>query len=374
VEVAVERLDQPESHGTEGVALRFSVRDTGPGIPAEQQEAVFESFHQGEAGMRHGGTGLGLPISRRLVRLMGGSLRLESAPGAGSSFFFTVRLDLPAPEEAASLLRAGDRQDHATGRGSPVQALDQGRTLPPMRVLLAEDFELNQRFVTLLLEKLNQRVTVVPDGEAAVRAVQESPFDLVLMDVQMPGVDGLEATRRIRALDDPRAAGVPIVALTAYALKGDRERFLAAGMDHYLPKPVTLAELVRVLDRFAPEDRAAVAGSGDPGTMDWDQAQRLAGGTPEALDAVLHAVQHRLPGELQVMEMVLERGELASFAQRAKALRATARSCGAADLEELLRAAEDAGRREDAQAARLLLPDLVRHMRALLARIRRRLG
>jgi signal transduction histidine kinase/ActR/RegA family two-component response regulator len=221
--------------------LRFDVRDTGIGIPPEKQDGIFAAFTQadGTTTRRFGGTGLGLAISHRLVALMGGSLAVESTSGAGSTFFFTVSL--------AVHRGALPDDDAAADRGTVAPAA--GRSL---RVLLAEDNKINQRVAGRFLERLGHRVTVANDGREAVERYRQEPFDLVLMDVQMPEMDGFEAVSAIREMERGTGLRIPIVALTAHAMSGDRERCLAAGMDGYLTKPVRLASLVAAIDEVLP--------------------------------------------------------------------------------------------------------------------------
>ena len=213
-------------------ALRLEVSDTGVGIPQALQHRLFQPFSQADPSTtrRYGGTGLGLAICRLVVERMGGSIRVESAVGSGSTFVVDVRL--PVAD-------VGDLPDEAPA----------GTTLAEsarLHVLLAEDDPVNQVVAGHMLRRLGVDPVVVPDGPAAVRAATGGAFDLVLMDVNMPGMDGLEATARIREAMGGRAPRV--VALTANALDGDRERFLAAGMDGYLSKPVQLADLAGVLE------------------------------------------------------------------------------------------------------------------------------
>ena len=219
----------------DGDTLMLHVRDTGIGIPADRHSAIFEPFVQGDGttSRRFGGTGLGLTICRRLVQLMGGDITVESEPSTGS--IFRVRVDLPC----AVIDRI---EDSWSTRPRPGPR--------PMRVLLAEDNAINARMTSALIEKLGHRVEVVINGQQALDALLETTYDLVLMDVQMPIVDGLEATRRIRSDETSVHRHVPIVALTANVIRGDDLICLSAGMDAYLPKPITVDALNDMLVWF----------------------------------------------------------------------------------------------------------------------------
>ncbi len=230
------------------VRLLFSVSDTGIGIPEDKLAHIFESFSQAEDAThaRYGGTGLGLAISRRLVQMMGGDIHVESEPGKGSrfSFSFVAR-------------KAEERRKAARPAKAPVRSETR-----PMRILLAEDNEINRILAQELLHELGHAVTAVENGRLALEALGRERYDLVLMDVQMPEMDGLEAVRSIREGRPPGVdPALPVVALTAYALEGDRERFLAAGMDDYLSKPIREQDLGRILARLAGKARKPDAGN-----------------------------------------------------------------------------------------------------------------
>jgi PAS domain S-box-containing protein len=236
-----------DAQSPEGVSLEFVVTDTGIGISNEDRARIFSPFVQVDpaATQRLGGTGLGLAISSHIVSLMGGRIWVESEVGRGSTFHFTAGFTL-----------AGDAIVHLdTGRNSCVKtgAVAASR----LRVLLAEDTRANQKLVVRILEKRGHIVDIAQDGCQALRLLQEKPFDVVLMDVQMPVMDGFEATAAIRALPKPGCATLPIIAMTACAMKGDLERCLTAGMDAYLAKPIDSRELIEAVEGLARKPSAA---------------------------------------------------------------------------------------------------------------------
>jgi signal transduction histidine kinase/ligand-binding sensor domain-containing protein/ActR/RegA family two-component response regulator len=224
-------------------SLRFTVQDTGIGIPLEHQARIFEPFRQadGSTTRRYGGTGLGLSISARIVNGMGGRLWVESEAGKGSTFSFT------APFATCGPIAPAPGRSSGSAVGAAVTAVGQER----LRVLLAEDNGVNQALAAGLLRRDGHVVTIVDNGAAAVAAVATGEFDVVLMDVQMPEMSGLDATAAIRARDAMTRARVPIIAMTAHAMQGDRDRCLAAGMDDYLPKPIDRDALRRAIARVA---------------------------------------------------------------------------------------------------------------------------
>ncbi|MFH6783775.1 MULTISPECIES: ATP-binding protein [Methylobacterium] len=239
-----------EGSGPGGERIRFSVADTGIGIPADKQGRLFERFSQVDSSIRrdYGGTGLGLAISRRLVEAMAGEIGMISEAGRGSTFWFT--LTLPRAEDQAA----------SEPRAAAVPAR-------PGRILLVEDIEVNRELACLMLRRAGHHVDVAVDGFQAVRAVEAGAYDLVLMDVQMPGLDGPMATRLIRCLPGA-AARVPVIAMTANVLPDQVQSFREAGMDDHLGKPFTPAELSAMLARWLDRTPAVPAPEDEPAALD----------------------------------------------------------------------------------------------------------
>ncbi|HEX7969184.1 MAG TPA: ATP-binding protein [Stellaceae bacterium] len=272
--------DRPSSS-----VLKFSVTDTGIGIPKEMQDLLFRRFSQIESSGRRqqGGTGLGLAISKTLVEQMGGAIGVTSTPEIGSQFWFT--LPLKAPASALAKQAAGEEPQRKA------------------RILVAEDTPINQELMVTLLRRAGHEVDLVTNGEAAVAAVQRKPFDLILMDVQLPRMDGFAATRAIRALDGSISA-VPVIALTARALARDVEDCLAAGMNDHLSKPIDAALLLSTVERWTRLPKPADRG-GDTGVAVHDEAMLQDLESHLGRDKVVHMIAMAaddIPTRLERME------------------------------------------------------------------------
>ncbi len=232
-------IEQMETIGNK-IKLRFEIEDTGEGISLENQENLFKVFSQADSSTtrRFGGTGLGLAICKQLTHLMGGEIGVESVDGIGSTFWFTILVEKGDEQKVREEEEAERARDHV-----PEYI---GKTI---KILVAEDNLINQKVIQSLLKSLNCKLHIVNNGIEAYMIVQKQEFDVILMDVQMPQMDGPTATKRIRNLPAP-TSDIPIIALTANAMKGDREFYLASGMDDYVSKPIDRKALIGAISRW----------------------------------------------------------------------------------------------------------------------------
>ncbi len=333
----------------DGYELTIRISDTGIGIAAEHLPDIFDPFVQVDSTptRRYGGTGLGLAISKQLVTLMGGQITVASTPSAGSTFTLTLPLRIAATPPAAL---------------DPTRAPGEPTAQRPLRVLLAEDNLINQEVLRRLLEHLGHLPDVVANGAAALAAVCRQPYDVVLMDIQMPELDGEEATAGASARWGRRSGSPMIIALTASALRGDRERYLAGGMDDYLSKPVQLDDLHRVLSPLAraaaplpppsAELREGLSGAASPAELlNWPAVERLLASfqrpTLRAAALVYDLYEHELLAQITATAEAVGADDRPQVARLAHKLRGGSQQLGATALAAAWTALEAAARSPD---------------------------
>jgi CheY-like chemotaxis protein/HPt (histidine-containing phosphotransfer) domain-containing protein len=339
------------------VLLHFTVRDTGIGIPPEKQEQIFQPFEQADnsTARRYGGTGLGLSIAARLVELMGGRIAVESAPGCGSTFRFRVRFGRqgcapPAPPDRP-------REDESW----PAPPAPR-----PLRVLLAEDNEFNQEVVLHLLGRQGHKVQVARDGREALAALDEGPFDLLLLDVHMPELDGFRVIEALRQREQGTGRHLPVIALTARAAPGDRARCLQAGMDDYLAKPLHAADLLAAIER-ALAGRPAPPPAADErpaALLDAATLLRACGGSAELLRKMTQSFRAVLPDHLAAVAAAVRDRDAAGLretAHRLSGLVSTFSSAAGALARGLEQRGAD-GRLDAADVALAQLTDLLQQL------------
>ena len=374
--------------------IRFEVRDTGIGIPKERQAAIFSPFTQVDESTtrKYGGTGLGLAICQQLTGLMGGEIGLESEEGRGSTFWFTARFDkqaavtgAPQHNGAADGLKAESRSplDDCIGlmvgratNGAPATRRIPAEAAAPheVRILLAEDNVINQKVARSLLDKLGYQADIVANGREAVRALELIDYDLVLMDCQMPELDGFDATAQIR---DPVSKvlnhQVTIIAMTANAMTGDRERCLEVGMDDYLSKPVKKEGLAVIFEKWLKEEARehaadeAPEGTGDQesaatGTALIDTVELLNNfaGEEEFAQSILHDALTEIPKSVASLQESCAGGDTGKIGLTSHTIKGMAAYLCTPALREIALKMESAAKEGDLNAARELLPELER--------------
>ena len=342
--------------------LRFGVADTGIGVPDAAQGQLFAEFSQVDPSLtrQHGGTGLGLAISKELAELMGGEIGVLSPSGlagggSGAEFWFTVRaFEIFCPEE--------------DGEPAPSAAEPVASARPDgLKILAAEDNAINRRVIAAILSGAGIEADFVEDGAQAVAAMEKADYDAVLMDVQMPVMDGLEATREIRLRERRRGLSpVPVIALTAHAMPGDREMCMEAGMNEYVSKPIDrrgfLEALYRLVTVRGRQEKRIETGlhRKSPGVFAPEFLLENLGGDREAAADILADFAAELAGELAGIRERAEAGDPAGAAKHAHTLKGAAGGIGGEEVRELAFMAEKAGREGDLEAIIRLLPELER--------------
>jgi PAS domain S-box-containing protein len=339
-------------HDDQEVVVEITIQDTGIGIGKEQLRTIFEPFEQADATIsrKYGGTGLGLTISKNMVEMQNGELLVHSEEGKGSAF--TIRVPYHISIE--------DMQENEVS-----QEIDY-KSLGPRKVLVAEDVELNQYLARHILESWDFEVVIVNNGREALEALEKCSFDCILMDVQMPEMDGIEATQRIRKLPDPVIANMPIIALTANALKGDSEKYLAAGMTDYLAKPFDEARLFRVISRNLTRLQDPVGSitpivpahshntnnsnmnPGNARLYDLSMVQSVSGGDENFIRKMVALFIETVPQNMQDLKNALQEQNWDGVGKTAHKLKSTIDSMGIKSIRQEIRTVEANARQKEA--------------------------
>ncbi len=328
-----------KEHSLGKTRLAFVVADTGVGIPQEKQGIIFEAFEQadGSTTRHYGGTGLGLGICARLVEQMQGRIEVESAPGQGSKFKFSASFGVANDAPPSLQEEAAEKQTAAPARAG-------------LHILIAEDNPVNRAVAAGLLQHTGHRVSLANDGHDAVSLYRRERFDLILMDVQMPALDGLAATREIRSLEAKLGRSAPIIAMTAHAMEGDRERCLAAGMNAYLPKPLTrealLAAIGSVVTAVAPAGRDFSRAT-RPGQASRNELLDEFEGDSDLLDRLSDLFVENTPKVMAALQEAAAREDGKALEQLAHSLLSSFGVFRAQAATKLALRLEEAGRKED---------------------------
>ncbi len=379
----------------EDVLFRFEVADTGIGIGDDEKEKIFKPFAQADSSTTrsYGGTGLGLSISRELVAMMGGTIGVDSNPGKGSTFWFTVRFQRSRGElirkdtAGSSALRADSRSANAR------------KSAKDFRILLAEDNRMNQELIQAILAPFSFRMDIASDGGEAFEALTNHPYDLVLMDCQMPRLDGYQVTRLFREQErSSKMPRTPIIALTANAMRGDREKCLEAGMDDYLPKPFYREDLLSLLDRWVdigviedtkesspqgvtdtpgaassndvlPARTESEESTGNRQVIDVSALDRIRAlqreGRPDILGKLVTAYLVEAQGAMKALELATAEKSTQDMFRLAHKLKSSSANVGALHLSALLKDLELLGRQDEVEGTADLFGSVAKEFEAV---------
>ncbi|MBI5593195.1 MAG: transporter substrate-binding domain-containing protein [Deltaproteobacteria bacterium] len=368
--------------------IRFSVRDTGIGISEDKMDILFQRFTQVDASTtrNYGGTGLGLAISKQLAEMMGGEIGVCREEGGGSEFWFTASFARQVDRPRKTARRSGIRGAHFQFEND--NGTDRQMRGSAIRILLAEDNITNQQVALGILKKMGLRADVAANGAEAVRAFETLPYDLVLMDVQMPVMDGLEATRRIRESEGRRMAAdagqkpffVPIIAMTAQVLRGNRDRFLEAGMNDYIAKPVDLRVLADVLDqwlvvrdergRSEPEKSRTMENNPEDGRgldniFDREALINRLMGDKDFVITVIEGFLIDMPKQITILKEFVQLGQARQASAQAHKIKGAADNVGSPALKEIAHAMEQAGKAEEIHLLNTLMSELEKRFEQL---------
>lgn len=341
-----------EKETEDRVRIIFSVTDTGTGIPEDKLEGIFEPFTQvdGSATRKYSGTGLGLSICKRLVKMMHGSIGVENLSNAeqkGSRFWFVI----PFEKQTQAAASAPDMQRESLRTGEKLGTISARYRLAPdkygkIHLLLVEDNITNQKVIEKMVKKAGYLIDVVDNGTLAIESIANKKYNLILMDVQMPGMDGLETTKAIR-MKESREQHMPIVAMTAYAMKGDREKCLSAGMDDYISKPIDLQELFEVIKKWTEADDVQNEMKRTP--IDFKTALMKCDGDKELLNELVHDFLDYIPGHLKTLHEAVQSNNPGAIEDTAHAIKGSAGLLSMDGMTQTAIKLEEMGREKNMQ-------------------------
>ncbi|MBF0259595.1 MAG: response regulator [Desulfamplus sp.] len=359
----LETLAEQSSANPEIFTLAFEITDTGIGIPKTSMAHLFQPFSQADASTtrKHGGTGLGLVISKRLVELMGGKIWVESDSGKGATFKFLARF-----EKGADILESICEVNNRANKNDLLSDL----SLSGIQVLLAEDNKFNQILALKILENIGISADVASNGKEATKMIKQKKYDLVLMDIQMPEMDGLEATRIIRS----EKFEIPVIAMTANVTPQDRENCFAAGMDDYISKPVDQDKLRDLIYKhiknlqIAPRTNSDLTSHSSDASKIFDRKDFLSrvNQNEEVLNLIVAMIPESLPDYIQKLKTALDNNDLQNALIEAHGIKGFAANCSAYMLRDAAHQAEVAAKSGDIEKVRLLLHDIEKESRDLI--------
>lgn len=360
--------------------LLFTIADTGIGIPEDKQSAIFDAFSQADTSVtrRFGGTGLGLSISKQFIELMAGKIWLESKLNVGTTFFFTCWFEYKTTHEKRleqSSAYQNNPPDQQILPVSTTMIVEANEDQLRLNILLAEDNLINQKLAKKLLEKQGHSVQIANNGLEAVALFERQLFDLILMDFQMPEMNGLEAAAKIRVLEQQKGGHIPIIAMTANAMKEDKERAMNAGMDAYVPKPINVQELLTEINRFflaAPGAAVTTQEQDDSSICNWDAALARLGGEAEILEMLVNLFLEEQFSYMENIKRALAAEDANVLQRELHTLRGVCATIGAEKIEKAVKKPETLAAQRDFAGCAIVLTQIEQDLAELTKFLRKK--